>query len=263
MVLGKLLRRLDASGCSFVLVGGLVPPLLRDVLDPEPVDEPPDNRATADCDLALDVAVSAQTEWQRLQQFLLDEGFTRSKTNSQFCWRHSCGLLLDPMPVAAGIERADPEALAFARTFVERDISSFFRGYELALQDPLRVEVTFDGNDVYSLRIAGLAALLAMKLQAWTDRRYERAKDAQDIGWLLRYLPPRVVVTQLRRAQSSWPALVAEVMDRLQQHFADEDAGGVSDYTRQAHRSSDTFSDRHRKALVAAVKEVLILYSTG
>lgn len=27
MVLGKLLRRLDASGCSFVLVGGLVPPL--------------------------------------------------------------------------------------------------------------------------------------------------------------------------------------------------------------------------------------------
>lgn len=260
-MLGKLLRRLDESGCAFVLVGGLVPPLLRDVLDPEPLDEPPENRATADCDLALDVAVSAAKEWQRLQQFLHDEGFTPFKERSQFCWRHSCGLLLDPMPVAAGIERADPNAIEFASTFVERDLSSFFRGYELALQAPLRVDITFDGDDVYSLPIAGLAALLAMKLQAWTDRRYERPKDAQDIGWLLRYLPPPVVVSELRRAQLSWPELVAEVMERLTQHFADVDAKGVSDYVKQAHRSADTFSDRHRKALVVAVQQVIYLYS--
>lgn len=170
-ILGKLLRKLDERGCPYVLVGGLVPTLLREVLDPEPLDEPSESRSTVDCDLALDVAVSAADEWQRMQGILRDEGFGRFEKESQFCWSHPCGLMIDPMPVPAGIERGEPAAVSFARTFVERDTSKFFRGYELALQRPLIVEITFDGSDSYPLRIAGLPAMLAMKLQAWTDRR--------------------------------------------------------------------------------------------
>ncbi len=260
-ILGKLLRKLDERGCPYVLVGGLVPTLLREVLDPEPLDEPSESRSTVDCDLALDVAVSAADEWQRMQGILRDEGFGRFEKESQFCWSHPCGLMIDPMPVPAGIERGEPAAVSFARTFVERDTSKFFRGYELALQRPLIVEITFDGSDSYPLRIAGLPAMLAMKLQAWTDRRYERPKDAQDIGWLLRYLPAQVVVDQLRAAQATWPELVAEIISRLTTHFADEEAGGVDDYAKQAHGLAGYYGERHRSALVAAVQKVLSLYS--
>lgn len=257
----RLLRGLDAMEYAYVLVGGLVPPLLRSALEPDTLEDPMENRRTSDCDLAIDVAVSGFEKWARVQELLNEQGFTAFPKRSQFAWRHACGLLLDPMPVAKGIEENLPEALKFARGLVGRDTGPFFRGYELALQRPVTLDVEADDENRYPLKVAGLASLLAMKLQAWCDRPDERKKDAQDIGWLLLHLSPQVVVRELRDVEGDWPELVAEVIQRLERHFADADARGVSHYVRQTHQLSGPYAERHERALAEKVRSLLDLFS--
>jgi hypothetical protein len=264
VILLQLLRELDELGCPSVLVGGLVPPLLFEALEPDPRDEPPHNRGTTDCDVAIDVAVPGFDRWREIEELLGSLGFTRNPRKNEFCWVHGCGLLIDPMPVPTGIERGDAEAVAFARTFVGGSTSLFYRGYELALQQPMVVTIELEDGSPHSLRIAGLASLLVMKLQAWIDSHHVRMKDAQDIGWLLRHLAPETVVLQLAAARALRPELMIEVVERLRAHFAEPDALGVCHYTRQAYsRILDEYTERHRNALAAAVKEILRVYSAS
>jgi hypothetical protein len=262
-VLLQLLRGLDELGCHSVLVGGLVPPLLFEALEPDPLDQPPRNRGTTDCDVAIDVAVTGFAKWSEAQGLLTQLGLKKDpKRTNQFRWVHGCGLLIDPMPVPAGIERGDLVARTFALTVVEGDTSLFYRGYELALQQPMVVIIELEDGSQHSLRIAGLASLLVMKLQAWIDSLYAREKDAQDVGWLLRHLPAETVVRQLVAARALRAELIAEAVERLRSHFADPDARGVCHYTRQAYRGiADDYTERHRNALTTAVNEILRLYA--
>jgi predicted nucleotidyltransferase len=234
------------------------------VLEPDPLDEPPDHRGTADCDVAIDVAVPGHEKWQEAKALIESLAFEPNRRKSQFSWIHKCGLLVDSMPVPAGIEHGHREAIAFVRSFVERDAHSFYRGYELALVQFEVVSIKMDDGSTHSLRIAGLASLLAMKLQARLDRPHQRQKDAQDIGWLLRYLRTETVVRQLAAARSHRPALVAEVIERLCADFADADAQGVCEYARQAYNGvHDDYTERHRNALSTAVREVVRVYSNS
>ena len=261
-VLLELLLRLEELGGRPVLVGGLVPPLLRPTMDPENLYSPPGSpRQTSDCDLAIDVAVASSDRWKDIERALVTLEFVKKPKKNQFRWEHRCGLGIDPMPVAAGIEREDPHAIAFARPFVEGDTATFFRGYELAIE--LFVEVTIDLDDETShpLRIAGIAAMLSMKLQAWTDRRYERRKDAQDIGWLLRYSAPEIVARHLLDARSRRPELVEEIIDRLDRFFSAEEHGGTNDAV--SRDLYEEIAERHRNAIAGAVQLLLKAYRQG
>lgn len=261
LVLLDLLRRLDELGVRPVLVGGLVPPLLLEALDPDECADLPTPRHTGDCDVAIDVSVSEPNKWQTVEALLAELQLTRRSKQNQFRWEHACGLKLDLMPVPAGIERGDPAAIDFARTFIESDTSTFFRGYELALTQYQEIVVEREAGERQTLRIAGLAAMLAMKLQAWTDRPYERKKDAQDIGWMLRHLRTEIVVDQLLLARTSRAELVAEVIRRLEENFSNADEHrGISHYASQAHGLDDRVTERHRNAVALAVTEVVASY---
>lgn len=257
----QIIDALDALGCRCVLVGGLVPPLLLEALDPEGFAEASDPRATRDCDLAVRIAMEGESELDRTHAQLSALGMERRASENQFRWRDPVGLHLDLVPVPAGIEAGDPRAVSLARAFVQRDTELFFRGYELALSD--RVEVHLEDAS-RTLQIAGLVSLLAMKLQAWTDRRIERRRDARDVAWLLRYLSPGLAAEHLARGHALRPDLVVEVLTRLRASFSDADHDGVSDYIREAYSNiAEAYCEKHRRAVVAAVAEVLRQVARG
>lgn len=259
-VLLALFRQLEKSGCHSVLVGGLVPPLLQKHFDPEEYEPATTPRSTADCDVAVDVAVSRFDRWREVEATLGSLGFEKNARENQFRWDHPCGLCIDSMPVPAGIERGDREALAFARTFVERDAGAFFRGYELALELFLEVSIELDDGSSHPLRIAGIAAMLSMKLQAWRESP-ERKKDAQDICWLLRYSKPESVARGLLEAKGRRPELMSEVIERLERHYSDADGDGV--HASQPRYRTDEQSEPDRNAIARAVRQVLELYRKG
>ena len=256
----QIIDALEALGSRCVLVGGLVPPLLLEALDPDGFAQASDPRTTRDCDLAVHIAMEGESEIDRTHAQLSELGMERRSTENQFRWR-DVGLHLDLVPVPAGIEAGDPRAVSLAREFVQRDTALFFRGYELALSD--RVEVHLEGAS-RALHIAGLVSLLAMKLQAWTDCRFERRRDARDVAWLLRYLSPGLAAEHLARGHALRPDLVVEVVTRLRASFSDADHDGVSDYIREAYANiAEEYCDRHRRAVVAAVAAVLEQVARG
>jgi hypothetical protein len=250
-----LFRALEHLGKRPVLVGGLVPPLLLSAMDPDAFQdfEP---RRTTDCDVAIDIAVDGSGDWEKVQESLAALGFSFRPEQNQFRWQHPSGLRIDPMPVPAGIERGDHAALALAARFVSRDTRAFYRGYELALARFVDVDLEL-GDSVHRLRIAGLGALLAMKLQAWTDRRHERRKDAHDICWLLRQMSTAVAAAELLETRRLRPDLIDEVLQRLEESFSDPDAPGQRDYASERGCFLEDVIERHCQEAARAVGDLL------
>jgi predicted nucleotidyltransferase len=263
VTLVHLFRELDAHGRRCVLVGGQVPPLLQKMMDPEEEYLATASRSTADCDVAMEIAICTSSEWDQSQALLVSLKFEKNERVNQFRWKHTSGLLIDLLPVPAGIERGDPAAVEFSRDLVPEGTSTFFRGFELALARFEVVEIEVDDGSCYSLRIAGLPAMLAMKLQAWSEKPYDRKRDAQDIGWLLRYVNPELAAQQLLAARDQWSELIEEVVQRLEKNFSDPEHRGIADYASQAHGIDDSITARHRNAVVGAVTALLARYRQG
>ena len=253
----ELFRALERRDKRPVLVGGLVPPLLLVAMDPDAYQdfEP---RRTADCDMAIDIAVDVPGDWAAVEALLAEQGFAPRRGANQFRWQHSSGLQIDPMPVPAGIERGDPGAIEFARRLVEREPREFYRGYELALVRFVEVEIAV-GDTKHPLRIAGLVALLAMKLQAWMDRRYERRRDAHDICWLLRELKPEIAAAEMRQTRALRSDLVDEVLRRLSKEFSEPDQQGLRHYASERGYLLEDVIERHCLEVVRAVQRLLRL----
>ncbi len=253
-----VIERMAGLGSSTVLVGGLVPPLLLEALDPDGFDEAPSPRETTDCDLAIGLVIGARTTIDDIHQSLLDGDWQPDPQRSQFAWRKG-GLKLDALPVPAGIEARDAAAVAAVARFETRAPEQFFRGYEFAMQAPVVIDVeTPDGPR--PLRIAGLVAILAAKLQARLDRRFDRKRDAHDIGWLVRYMKTTLIVDALRRAASMRSDLVAFVQGQLERSFSDADADGCMDYAAEAHGIVDEYNEPHREAVAMSIRVVLDAY---
>jgi hypothetical protein len=245
-----LLALLEAQGRCPVLVGGLVPPLLVAALalgrDPEP--EP---RQTRDCDVAFAVDDDDPDD---LDQLMRELGFEH---RVQFRWQHArTKLKLDAIPVHRGVERGDPLPVAWSRRLQLDDPRRFFHGYELALAQPLTVEVEHGGARP-RVRIAGLAAMLAMKLQAWRDRRFDRTRDAADVVWLLRNLKPSIVVDGLAAVVAERPTLTDQVIERLAADFCDPWGRGVTDYYKEQFGWSETHEEARRAAAARAAAAVV------
>lgn len=239
------------------LVGGLVPPILLQHLDPDGYEAAATVRATADFDIAVDLALTPDA-FDELETMLRGSGWTANRQQNQFRWCKD-GAKVDVMPVPAGIERGAESAVAVAARFQCGDPHEFFRGYEFALQEPVTVEISALGN-TRSLTVAGVVSLLAMKLQARLDRRADRKRDARDVGWLLRYMATDVVVAELRRASLRRDDLVEFVVARLASSFTDADADGCMDYGTEAHGLVDEYTEPHREAVAAAVRRLLDAY---
>lgn len=237
-----LLDRLTAIDARPVLVGGLVPPLLVEALEPDQdLHLPP--RATGDCDVAF-VTSGPPTNDAASTAVLEALGFTRRQ---QFRWRHDGGLFVDAMPVAPGIESGAPDAVAFARTFVPQAPQRFFHGYELALARPRVVQVELDDGTMQAIAIADVTAMLAMKLQAFNDRPYDRPRDAYDVVWLARHLDPELIGRDLIACRDVRAELVDEVVARLERDFGDLWSRGISSYFDVAFSGRRSFDEESRR----------------
>ncbi|HVV88844.1 MAG TPA: hypothetical protein VHE35_37640 [Kofleriaceae bacterium] len=254
----ELIDRLRALELRVVLVGGLVPPLLIEALEPAVFPEDIRMRRTRDCDLAVEIAAGAAGHQQvGLLDVLLGQlGYRRGRDN-QFRWSHPSGLLLDLLPVPDGVERGDPDAVAIARTWVESDAPTFYRGYELALDEPVDVLVDQPEGAPHALRVAGLAPMLAMKLQAWIDRE-ERRKDAHDVALLVRHIHPDRRGAELRRTAARDPSLVDQILDRLERDFTDAWHRGVLAYASEAFGwRDDDETEADREAVASATRRAI------
>lgn len=251
----SVLDELAERGGRPVLVGGLVPPLLAAALAPDELSDLAP-RTTNDCDVAfLTDAGAASYEACRAAMLAL-----RSPLH-QFRWKHAGGLLVDAMPVPTGVERGDAPAVAFARAFLRDDPARFYRGYELALARPTTVMVELDDGTARPVAVAGVTAMLAMKLQAFLDRPFDRQRDAQDIVWLAHNLAPEAIGGDLVACRSARPELVAEVIARLEQHFVDPWSPGITAYFEQAFRGRTSFDeDARREGGAAAIGSLLAAY---
>lgn len=259
----ELLDGLERLGLRSVLVGGLVPPLLLAALDPEGFDEERQSRRTADCDLALDLAVTdGEQRNQEAEALLTRSGWSRrrAREDNQFRWTHACKLLLDVVPVPAGVESGDAAAVAFARRKLDfvKDPARFYRGYELAVMQPIEISIEVAPTAWRTLRIAGLPAFLAMKLQTWLDRGRTRKRDAYDVAWLLRFTPAEIAIAALAHAAQTRPDLVSEIRSRLREDFADEWDRGIRAYASEKYPYRDEdLTEVHRGAAARAVQRVL------
>ena len=112
-----------------------------------------------------------------------------------------------------------------------------------------------------SVAIASITAMLAMKLQAFLDRPFDRQRDAQDVVWLARSLDPDVIGDDLVACRSARGDLVDEILARLEQHFADPWSRGISAYFEQAFRGRTSFDeDARREGGAAAIGALLAAY---
>lgn len=258
----ELLARFDELGCRAVLIGGLVPPLLLQYLDPDGFATAPAGRRTADCDLVLDLAIGDGLEVYRDVQEFLAARWTRDPRANQFRWNHHSGLRVDLIPVPAGIERQDLAAIGLAELWLpDIDVKAFYRGQEFAISTAIDLFV-LDPSDVpFPLRIAGLAAMLTMKIQAWNDSYRGRKRDAHDVAWLLRYLDVEVAVRALRAARALRSDLVDHVVNHLRRDFSDEESAGVWHYVAEAfpdrHGGEDEYTEADRNAVASAVQRLL------
>lgn len=252
-----LLDGLAALALDVVLVGGLVPPLLLEALEPDLFMEDVHGRQTKDCDLAVAITVgdNGRAQLDAIEALLAGLGWRRGRAN-QFRWEHGSRLPLDVLPVPDGIEAGATAAVALARTWVDSDVATFYRGYELALEDHVVIEIAH-GATTRTLQIAGLLPMLAMKLQAWDDRP-ERQRDAHDVALLLRFTSLDTAVAALRRGEARRPDLVREVLARLRQAFTGPWERGVLAYAAEAFRyRDDDVTEPERNAVAFAVLRLL------
>lgn len=251
-----ILDRLIALGGRPVLVGGLVPPLLVETFAPHSECELA-ARATSDCDVAF--ATDGDAERHQACRAVMSE--LKFQPIQQFRWKHAGGLLVDAMPVHAGIESADERAVAFARTFVHRDPATFFRGYELALARPVSIALELDDGTSRDLAVAGVTPMLAMKLQAFTDRPQQRRKDARDVVWLARNLAPALIADDLHTCRALRADLVEEIVERLVNDFGDLWARGITAYFEEVYRGRTSYDEEPRRASGAnAIAQVVLAY---
>ena len=262
VALFELLDDLERLGTRAVLVGGLVPPLLLERLDPEGFASAPGARSTADCDLVLHVPLHGGTAIYDEVQTGLRARWSADRRVNQFRWNHHSGLRLDLIPVPVGIERGDPAAIALAsRWSPDIDVEAFYRAQEFAIATALDVEVVDPAGLYCGLRIAGLVAMLAMKLQAWNDSYRQRRRDAHDVAWLLRYLGTTIAVAAMRDARAQRPDLVDNVGAQLRRDFADAWGEGVRHYVAEAfpdrYRRPDDEAEGDRNAAAMAIRQFL------
>lgn len=133
-------------------------------------------RALGTKDIDLAVAVSNESQYNELKDFLVkNEGFTGSSSNEYVLFDKK-GQQIDLLPFGAleieGRKIIDKEGA------IRTDISGFKEVYKDAVE-----EVNFE--DKYTFKVSSLPGIVMLKLIAFDDRPEMRTKDIQDISAIL------------------------------------------------------------------------------
>lgn len=220
------------------LVGGLVP---RYLLPEGAAKYASGHVGSTDIDLAISLAVGPAdgAAYATLESNLKRAGMTRYKSSS---WQWVADV--DGQPVVVELLGEDPatESGTLFRPHIKPPAGGgklkllCVRGVELALQDVVEVPreiVLLDGStSVVDLRVAGLAPFVALKADAYLDRR--EPKDVYDLIHVLRHWPggPRAAAGECAASPVASDPFVASALERLGRDFASPAHAVPRDYGR-------------------------------
>jgi len=168
-VLQKIVETTTELRIPFLLIGAMA----RDMLL-EHVHDMSKERRTMDVDIG--VMVGSWAEFSEFSAAMTARGFERHLTVAHR-FRSDKGIVIDVVPFGG---------LADANGYIywPPDDNPMMRvtGFDDVLRHCLRVEL----GSGQVVNIVSLPGLVMLKLLAWNDRRYDSAKDAQDLALLLR-----------------------------------------------------------------------------
>ena len=147
----------------FVLIGATVPQIRIDLED----NAGPKNRPTRDIDATVEV--SDWPDFERIVRTLREKGFQPGRAPHQFTFADE--VRLDLLPYGAGIVQNNQ--LTWPDT---QQIMSVV-GFEETFQNASTVEIA----PGLSVPVATIPTLVLLKIAAYTDRPWERARDLVDI----------------------------------------------------------------------------------
>lgn len=168
----QALQKIAATAAKLQIPFLLVGAMARDMLL-EHVRDMSKERRTMDVDIGI--LVGSWGEFSKFCDAMTANGFERYPT-MRHRFRSDHGVIIDVIPFGG---------LTDAQGFIawppdDNPVMSVI-GFDDALQHCLQMEIT-SGQLVNVVSLPGLAVL---KLLAWNDRRYDSAKDAQDLALLL------------------------------------------------------------------------------
>lgn len=135
----------------------------------------PTPRATFDIDLGI--KVSSWEEVSRLTEQLLSIGQFSNVNQLSSRFKHANGLFVDIVPFGK-VENPSGQV-----KWPTEDAIMMTLGFEEAYEYSL--DVLLRNNPPLILKICTPPAMVMLKLTAWEEKKYERAKDVQDIGFIM------------------------------------------------------------------------------
>lgn len=252
-VLATLMRGIGQPWSRRIcLVGGLVPRYLL----PDTGYERPSHVGSTDVDVALRLALGADDEgaYATLETNLKRHGFNRVDGSS---WRWYAVVDGEPVVLELLGDDAETEPGTVLRPKVSPPAGAggvgllCVRGVELAFEDCLTVSVDtlmLDGaRSSAELRIANLAPFVALKADAYMDRR--KSKDAYDLVYVLRWWPggPEEAAAAVLASPVAEDEFLRSAVSRVYGEFKDAAHAGAVDYSALAASGAGP-SERARAA---------------
>ena len=166
-LLKKLVTCFAGLDLPFYVIGATA----RDIIMRQLIDTA-SQRKTQDLDIAI--AIPNWEKFEEVSTTLLAAGLTKSKHQRQRFYLGDYELDIVPY---GGVAKDDDNIYWPP----EEDIAMSVKGFDAILQEA--ITVTIDGE--FDIRIASLHGLFLLKFNAWLDRHYKTAKDAEDICFIL------------------------------------------------------------------------------
>ena len=255
--LASLIREFGFAGTHIIIIGGLVPGLLVPVLDPGVTP----HVGSVDADLCFSAALVAGEvgEYERVETTLRNAGFEmmrrgdvpeswrwiggqrRRVTLEFFCPAGEgvpAGRLYRPGGIIGG--RLCALALEAGRLLDDDNVDRTVRAR------------TRDGEIDIAIRVTGLAAFVAMKVDAISGR--SKNKDPYDLVWLLDAWSGGAegAAEEVRRSRIWGRAELSAALSRLERQFASIDDAGPRQYAEFMAGPDRDLDARHAVASIAA-----------
>ncbi|GHT52639.1 hypothetical protein AGMMS49982_13410 [Bacteroidia bacterium] len=166
-LLKKLVNYFAGLDLPFFVIGATA----RDIIMQQMIDTA-SQRKTQDLDIAI--AIPNWEKFEEVSTALLAAELTKSENQRQRFYLGDYELDIVPY---GGVAKEDDNIYWPP----EDDIAMSVKGFDAVLQNA--ITVTIDGE--FDIRIASLHGLFLLKFNAWLDRHYKTAKDADDMCFIL------------------------------------------------------------------------------
>lgn len=239
-VLGTLMRGIGRPWHGrLCLVGGLVPRYL--VQGDGHVQ--PAHVGSTDVDVALRLAVGADDlgAYATLETNLKKNGFSRVD-GSSWRWAADVGSEVVVLEFLGDMEDVEPGTVFRPKVVPPAGAGGVgvlcVRGLDLAFKDSIVVMrdlQLLDGSHAsVSFRVANLAPFIALKADAYLDRR--KPKDAYDLVYVLRWWKggPEVAAAAVSESPVAGDPFFVSALSRVAEDFSDAHRVGAVDYARLA-----------------------------